>query len=411
MYWDRNACRWLNLDANLILAGPRAQIIEWAHEEADTNKLMARFEAFLRDWCQAESVTFHTVESNEPPDLVLKTSDYANRFPLLRQTGYITTESLARRRPDGEISLSKSVLTERNLAALIAAPRGSHSPSCVVALGHKHSLRPYTYPDIQLLIELVELMDNILTQARVAERTAQIEKMESAATMSRGLAHDLNNLATPVSSFLLHMENRVAAGSPEAEVLADAKHSIKVMQDYIRESLFFARRLVPDFQSLSMTELVNSTVLVTQNRAHARSVMVVVDSPIDIPFVADRALILRLMQNLVLNGIDATPHGGQVTLCAGLDEEGGIVFSVTDQGFGIPTEYLDRIFEPYFTTKDTGSDVRGLGLGLAISLKISGLHGGELKAGKASCGGAVFTFTLPANLKKADLPTRELVLA
>lgn len=396
-YWDRKICHWLNLDAKQLLAGPRAQIIEWAREEADARKLMVRFEVFLRDWCQAEFVNFHTSESRESPSLILKTTDYANAFPLLRETGYITAETLARRRPGRENQLSKMVLTERNLSALIAVPRGSHSPSCVVAFGHKQSLRPYTYPDIQRLIELIELMDNILSQAQVAARTRQIEKMESAAMMSRGLAHDLNNLATPVSSFLLHMENRVAAGTPEAEVLADAKHSITVMQDYIRESLFFSRHHIPVFQNVSLSELLNSIVKVTQSRAQFRGVPVMIYDSSEAEFVADRALLLRLLQNLVHNGIDATPRGGQVTLSAGPAEGGRVFFRVTDQGPGIPTELVDRIFEPYFTTKDTGSDVRGLGLGLAISLKISGLHDGELGVSKASCGGAVFTFTLPAN--------------
>jgi len=411
MYWDRIVSQWLKLDAKQILAGPRAQIIEWAHEEADARKLMTKFEVFLRDWCQTTSVSFHTSENSVSPMVILNTSDFTKDFPLLRQTGYITPETLTRRRPDSEISLGKAVLSERNLAALIAVPRGSHSPSCIVTFGHKRSLRPYTYPDIQLLIEMIELMDNILAQARVAERTAQIEKMEAAAMMSRGLAHDLNNLATPVSSFLLHMENRVAAGSPEAEVLAHAKHSIKVMQDYIRESLFFARRLVPDLQTLSTSELVNSSVMVTRNRAHARNVKVAIDGLMDLSFVADRPLILRLLQNLILNGIDATPSGGQVTLTAGGADGEKIVFSVEDQGVGVPAGYVDRIFEPYFTTKVTGSDVRGLGLGLAISQKISDLHGGELKVGKTSCGGAIFTFTLPANLREAGLPAPELAPA
>ena len=397
VYWDRKACRWLNLDAKQLLASPRAQIIEWAREEVDAGRLVTRFETFLRDWCQAESVTLHTLESRESPTLILNTTEYANTFPLLRETGYITAETLARRRPDTEILLSKEVMTKRNLSALIAVPRGSHSPSCVVAFGHKHSLRPYTYPDIQLLIELIELMDNILSQAQVATRTAQIEKMETAAMMSRGLAHDLNNLATPVSSFLLHMESRVIAGTAEAEVLDHAKHSIKVMQDYIRESLFFARRHVLQYESAVSTEILSTVTKLTKDRAAMHGVTVSILGKEPLPFSADRTLTLRLLQNLVLNAIDATPHGGVVTLSAGMAGSGRIAFSVTDQGRGVPVELMDRIFEPYFTTKDTGSVIRGLGLGLAISLKISGLHGGELRVGKAPCGGAVFTFTLPAN--------------
>jgi signal transduction histidine kinase len=243
-------------------------------------------------------------------------------------------------------------------------------------------------------------MDNVLSQAQVATRTAQLEKMEAAAMMSRGLAHDLNNLATPVSSFLLHMESRVTAGSPEAEVLDHAKHSIKVMQDYIRESLFFARKHVLLYEPVDSGEILSTVAKLTKERAALHGVTVVSLDNEPRLFTADRTLILRLLQNLVFNGIDATPRGGQVTLSASRADGGRIAFSVADQGHGVPPELMDRIFEPYFTTKDTGSDIRGLGLGLAISLKISGLHGGDLAVGKAPSGGAVFTFTLPVNPAK-----------
>lgn len=397
-YWDTKVRYWMDLDSRRKLIA-RAQITEWAREEADSIKLVLKFETFLRDWCQATSVTFHTYDINETPDRVLRTSNYGEDFRMLRELGYTTKETLDRRRPDTEAQRSRAVLSERDLGAIVVAPRGSHTPSCLVAFGYKHSLRPYTYPDMQLLIELVELMDNILTHSRAAARAAQIEKMESAAMMSRGLAHDLNNLATPVSTFLLHMENRVAPDTLEAEVLADAKHSIRVMQDYIRESLFFARRLVPNFEPLSAKLLFTNTVQAIQHRAQARDVRVVVSEEDDVRFKADRVLLQRLMQNLVLNAIDASPRGGTVTLSASGDGNERVALKVVDEGQGIPSEIKDRIFEPYFTTKDTGSAVRGMGLGLAICLKISDLHGGTLTATNTSSGGAAFTVTLPIQPK------------
>jgi len=213
--------------------------------------------------------------------------------------------------------------------------------------------------------------------------------------MSRGLAHDLNNLATPVSTFLMHMEDRVKPGGTEAEVLADAKHSIRVMQDYIRESLFFARGLEPDFQKVSAGELLASTIKLTNSRAQSRGVALTAGSVTDASFTADRALVQRLLQNLILNGIDATPRGGKVTVSAEIPAQDRVVLSVADEGPGVPAELRDRIFEPYFTTKDTGDEIRGLGLGLAICLKISGLHGGEIDVGRAASGGAVFKVSLP----------------
>lgn len=393
VFCDPPLRRWLGLDARQRLETPRQQIISWVREGLDEEKLIAHLEDLLREWCQTDLVRLLPLDNHRPANPHLPADDWPG-WPLLNRKGWITLEALQRQKESAATQACRAYLEGENLSALLAVPQGSPAPSLLVALGRKHSLRPYTYPDIQLLLELAELMDNLLTHSRIAARTAEIEKMESAAMMSRGLAHDLNNLATPVSSFLLHMENRVTPGTAEAEVLADAKHSIRVMQDYIRESLFFARRLKPDLQPVSSTELLTSTLSLTQARAKTRGVEVVVGPAAGLAFRADRALLLRLLQNLVFNGIDATPAGGRVTLTAealGLEH---IAFRVSDEGSGVPAELVERIFQPYFTTKDTGSKTRGLGLGLAISQKIASLHGGTIAVDRAPAGGAVFTVTL-----------------
>lgn len=392
--WDPPLRRWLGLEARQQLDAPRRQIVSWAREGLDENRLIARLEGFLREWCKTDLVRLLPFGDRRPMDPHLPADSWPG-WSLLNREGWITLEAIQRQKESAATRACRSFLESENLSALLAVPQGSPAPSLLVALGRKHSLRPYTFPDIRLLLELAELMDNILTHSRVAAHSAAIEKMESAAMMSRGLAHDLNNLATPVSTFLLHMEGRVTPGTAEAEVLADAKQSIRVMQDYIRESLFYARRLVPDFQPVSSTELLASTVGLTQTRAKARGVEVVVGPSAGLAFRADRVLLLRMLQNLVSNGIDATPEGGRVILAAephGLEH---IRFTVTDEGPGVPAALVSRIFEPYFTTKDTGNRTRGLGLGLAISLKIGSLHGGTITVGRASSGGAVFTATLP----------------
>lgn len=402
IHCDRPMRIWFGLDPEHRLAPLRNTIIDYAKRSPGEEKLHLQFEALLREWCQTDLAALLPQRGAryENSNTNLSLRDDWRGLMLLSRDGWTTPESLQRKKETSGAKECSEFMSRHEAGALLAVPKGSATPSLVIALGSRHSLRPYTYPDIQLLLDLAELMDNILTHSRIAARTAQIEKMEAAAIMSRGLAHDLNNLATPVSSFLLHMETRVTAGTVEAEVLADAKHSIRVMQDYIRESLFFARRLVPDFQPVSSVELVDATIRVTQTRAQIRGVDVVLGkTTADLTFKADRALIQRLLQNLVFNGIDSTPRGGQVTLSATTDAQDRICFTVADQGPGVPAGIMNHIFEPYFTTKDTGDDVRGLGLGLAICKKIGDLHQGTLGVGRARSGGAVFKVSLPANPK------------
>lgn len=394
VHLDHPTKKWLGIDPAHVLHRARQNIIEWTRQETDEERLKSHFAQFLTEWCHAESAVLLARKSDcfAAPSLSLPL-DWAG-LEYLSKEGWTTPEALHRQRESPGTSTCLDFMLQNRLGALLAVPRGSSSPSLLVILGHKHNRRPYTFPDIRMILELAELMDNILTHSRVAARTTQIKKMESAAMMSRGLAHDLNNLATPVASFLLHMEPRVQAGTPEAEVLADAKHSIRVMQDYIRESLFFTRQLSPDFRTAVARELMESVLTLTQARATARGVTVAVSAPPDIHFVADSALIRRLLQNLVFNGIDATARGGVVTLSAAVDTD-SVRFSVADEGAGIPPAIMDRIFEPYFTTKDTGDNVRGLGLGLAICRKICDLHGGDITVSSAPGRGSTFTVILP----------------
>jgi signal transduction histidine kinase len=290
---------------------------------------------------------------------------------------------------------SIGLLDSLGVAAVIAVPRGSDSPSLLFALGPKHSLRPYTYPDIVLLLSLAELMDNILSHARLSAHSAKISRMEAAAMMSRGLAHDLNNLTTPVSTYLLHRESQDPPGSAEAEVYNAARNSIKVMQDYIRESLFFARKLIPEFKDVDAAEIVASAGRLAEERAARRNVKLKIVSDGALPFTADYALVQRLVLNLVHNAIDASRPGAVVEISAARRDPDQICIVVADQGAGIPPEIIRRIFDPFFTTKDTGDEVRGLGLGLAICRKIADLHGGEIELTGRHGHGAVFTAVFP----------------
>jgi len=106
---------------------------------------------------------------------------------------------------------------------------------------------------------------------------------------------------------------------------------------------------------------------------------------------ADPSHITQVLLNLMLNGLQAMPHGGTLTLEAKASN-GTVLMAVTDTGIGIAPENLSRIFEPYFTTKPQGS-----GLGLAISRRIVEAHGGTITASNQPGGGCRFEISLPIN--------------
>jgi signal transduction histidine kinase len=237
-------------------------------------------------------------------------------------------------------------------------------------------------------------MDNILTRSRLTTQAALKAKTEHLAMMSRGLAHDLKNLLTPVSSFLVHAEGRFPANSTEAEVHGAAQRSIRIMSDYVREARFFAEELSPQFEVTSLANLLESVREITRARAVARSISLTLSTPPDVQVTVDRVLIQRLLGNLVSNAIDASASGQMVGLSGEIHGD-RLRLQVTDQGCGIAPENLSRIFEAYFTTKEFGEEVRGFGLGLTICQKIVALHGGGITVRSELGHGSTFTVELP----------------
>jgi signal transduction histidine kinase len=229
----------------------------------------------------------------------------------------------------------------------------------------------------------------------LAEQNALQVKMEHLALMSRGLAHDLKNLLTPVSSFLVHTEGKYTPGSAAEEVHAAAQRSMRVMHDYVRDALAFSERLEIRPETLRPAEIFAGAIKVVEPRAAARKVSLEVGPCADFTLIADPVLVQRLLVNLLANAVDASAEGRTVTLAASLVRSGWCSLEVRDQGSGIPPEHLQQIFEPYFSTKQLGDTVRGFGLGLTISDKIARLHSGSIRVHSVVNEGTTMSFDLP----------------
>lgn len=386
--------RWLELDSEKVLLGPRKQLIEYAKVQSDTEEVRRKFSNFLRDWCQTERVEllFPRNKIYQNANFSLP-QDWVGLAPLCRN-GWLTPESIQRRRPEAGTKSCGQFMSVKGFGALLAIPRNTEQPSLIVALGRKQSLRPYTYPDIRQLIDLTELMDNILTHATLSSHASKLAQLESATMLSRSLAHDLNNLTMPVATYLLHTEGRAAPGTIEAEVHSAASHAVKVMNEHIRESLFFSRRLTPDIREIEPHKVLGDTVAVVRDRATQKRIALKSES-CAASFRADLVLVQRLALNLLNNAIDASPPGSTVSIALSAGPRDTVTLSVKDQGPGVPVDIRRRIFDPYFTTKNTGSAMRGLGLGLAICRKIVDLHEGTIEVQDAPGGGALFTASFP----------------
>jgi signal transduction histidine kinase len=169
------------------------------------------------------------------------------------------------------------------------------------------------------------------------------------------------------------------------------------MTDYVREALFFAERLSPRFEVTDIGAIFKAVQGISNVRAKRRSVLLVFTSTLSEKIATDTILIQRLLVNLVSNAIDASSPNQHVAVSAEPGPPGWMRLQVADQGCGIAAEDLQKIFEPYFTTKQFGEDVRGWGLGLTICQKIVDVHEGKISVKSELGRGTIFTVDLPVS--------------
>ncbi len=230
------------------------------------------------------------------------------------------------------------------------------------------------------------------------DRIVYLEKISGWQEVARRLAHEIKNPLTPIQLAFQQLEARwraEPAGSPEfAGLLAESGV-------IVREEIGTLQRLVEDFSSFArvpevrpepadLGEFVEEFLRTSPQIAESAEVELQ-RGPGGAPVGVDRALMRRVLANLIRNAEEATrPGRAKIHVAVRRDQERAVL-TIADEGPGIAPEVRSRIFDPYFTTKSDGT-----GLGLAIVKKIVLQHGGEIEVGERPGGGAVFTIALPS---------------
>ncbi len=274
-------------------------------------------------------------------------------------------------------------------------------PLGVLALDEKRNGRSFTQTDTDLLSELTTNVALVINQVSLKDQLLQAKELDLLGRMSQGMAHDLNNLTTPVWTLLQLLTEGVSPETLRTDLAPVAIRNIQTMRDYIREALFFSENLRPDFQNGRLDVLVQEVVdFARQNPRKGKVIEYSLRLSGEILIEMDRVLVRRLISNLIANAVDASQSGGRIEvevirLLKTDAERDWFRVRVTDHGSGIPSENLHRIFQPYFTTKKTGDEDRGFGLGLAICRKIASLHGGSLGISSEIGKGTAVSLDLP----------------
>ncbi len=237
------------------------------------------------------------------------------------------------------------------------------------------------------------LFSEDITEKRKNEaKLKRAENLASLTTLAAGVAHEIKN---PLGAMSIHMQllRKTLAGTENQKIgryLDVMDEEIERLNRIVVDFLFAVRPMNIEPIKDNLNDLVHEVLELIKPEIAQYGINL--DAHLDpaIPMILmDRRFIKQALINLLKNSIAATPEGGYIRVTTGLSDE-GTVLTVADSGRGIPKEYIGKIFEPYFTTKENGT-----GLGLTLTYKIIKEHGGDISVLSEPGKETKFTITLP----------------
>jgi PAS domain S-box-containing protein len=237
---------------------------------------------------------------------------------------------------------------------------------------------------------------DITEQKQLEERLRQSQKMEAVGQLAGGIAHDFNNMLTAISGYTELLASSFDAGDPRADDVEQVRKAAAHAAALTRQLLAFSRKQVLLPRRVDVNDVVHG---LESMLARTLGAEVALTTSFAEPLAAvetDPDQLAQVVLNFALNGRDAMPDGGSLTITTSDVELEGRPFvsvEVTDTGTGMDEETRIRVLEPFFTTKDTG---KGTGLGLATAYGFVSQSGGRIEIESAVGQGSTFRVLLPA---------------
>ena len=222
------------------------------------------------------------------------------------------------------------------------------------------------------------------------ETLRRADRLATLGTLTAGMAHEIRNPLGAIGGAVEILEADYAAEHPHREFVEILRREIDRLNVITSKYLDFARPQKPELRPVDVNEAVRSAVQLVEKSAGRASVRIEMRLAEDLPpALADPGQVHQALVNLLMNGFQAMPAGGVLEVETSA-AAGDVRIAVRDHGAGLPDGSVDRLFEPFFTTRPGGT-----GLGLAMARRIAESHGGGLTAKNADGGGAVFDLILP----------------
>ena len=244
-------------------------------------------------------------------------------------------------------------------------------------------------------LEMVDrLRAAVQEQVRLQRMLLHADRLTALGTMAAGVAHEISNPLTGMRSCLERISKRPDNLTQTQNYVGFMLKALDRIEKVMRGMLDFARQEKEDldFQPILLPEILQEVVDLVEHRLRGEQIELTTGFETGLPEIQGNHLrIGQVFLNLILNAIDAMPDGGELHIsCKRIG--GHLVTGVRDTGHGIPKSQIDRVFDPFYTTKEVGE---GVGLGLSIVHGIVEKHGGRIRVESEEGKGTTFILYLP----------------
>jgi PAS domain S-box-containing protein len=241
-------------------------------------------------------------------------------------------------------------------------------------------------------VDLKERLEMERALRRTQEQLLQSEKLAAMGRLTSQIAHELNNPLYGIMNTLELLKTEIAPESKRRKVLEMALSETVRLSDLLRKMLSFSKPDQAEKQAVDLNTVLDEILLLHEKQLQENDIKIKTTFAEALPQIsASKDQLRQVFLNLVANARDAMPDGGTLSVTTASDAE-NVRIEIADSGTGIKQEHLKKIFDSFFTTKDS---VKGVGLGLSVCYGFIKDHGGDIKVKSKVNSGTTFTITFP----------------
>jgi two-component system NtrC family sensor kinase len=259
-----------------------------------------------------------------------------------------------------------------------------------------------TGKEIASVGSFVDLKDRLEMERalrRTQEQLLQSEKLAAMGRLTSQIAHELNNPLYGIMNTLELLKTEVSPQSKRRKVLEMALSETVRLSDMLRKMLSFSKPDQQEKQAVDLNMVLDEILLLHEKQLQENDIKIKASFAEGLPQIkASKDQLRQVFLNLVSNARDAMPDGGSLSVTTAAEDE-NVRIEIADNGIGIKEEHLKKIFDSFFTTKDS---VKGVGLGLSVCYGFIKDHGGDIQVKSKVDSGTTFTITFPISQKSAE---------